>query len=67
MDMEKQDDDQFERFLSAYPDYTRKKRHSLVPASLMERINDALSRARPSKEQWAKEFKSIKPVGTLGN
>jgi len=65
--MEKQDEDHFDKFLSAYPDYAKKKRISLVPAALMERVNDVLSRACPSKEQWAKEFKSIKPVGTLEN
>ena len=58
--MENQDKDHFEKFLSAYPDYVRKERKPLVPPEVMERVNAALDRARPSKEEWAREFENIK-------
>jgi len=57
------DDDHFEKFLSAYPDYVKKERKPLVPAERMEKVNAALARACPTKEEWAREFKNIKPVG----
>ena len=56
-----------EKFLSAYPGYTRKIRRPFVSPDEMERINAALARQRPSKEQWAEEFKRIKPVSMPEN
>ena len=58
--MEEPYDDHFEKFLSAYPGYVRKIRKPLVPAAVMERVNAALDRMRPSKEEWEKEFENIR-------
>ena len=58
--MENQDKDHFEKFLSAYPGYVKKDRKPLVHPSVMERVNAALDRARPSKEEWAREFENLK-------
>jgi len=50
------DDDHFDKFLSAYPDYVKKDYPLLVPPGMMERVNAAL----PSKEEWAKEFEKLR-------
>ena len=60
------DADHFDKFLSAYPDYVRKDYKPLVPAEVMERVNAALERARPSKEEWAKRIDLLKETNLAG-
>jgi hypothetical protein len=60
------DDDHFDKFLSAYPDYVRKNYPLLVPPGMMERVNAALERARPSKEEWAKRIDLLKKANLAG-
>jgi hypothetical protein len=49
-----------EKFLSGYPDYVEEHCDPLVPPGTMERINAALDRARPSKEEWARQITKLK-------
>jgi len=60
------DDDHFDKFLSAYPDYVKKDYQPLVPAEVMERVNAALERMRPSKEEWAKQMEKLGQANLAG-
>jgi len=60
------DDDHFDKFLSAYPGYVKKERKSLLPPGMMERVNAALDRMRPSREEWAKRIDLLKEANLAG-